>query len=301
MELHHLEYFLAVAEERNFTRAADRVHVVQSAVSAAVKSLEHELDSRLLERTPKRVVVTDAGRALLPKARATLDAARDARDAVDQVRGGLSGTLRIGTMTSVNVVNIPVLLGNYHQSHPGVDLQLTVAAEGSRRLAEGVADGDYDLALVALPGAPPAGVTIHELTSMRLHLVVSADHPIARRDRTSITRLGSETFIDFPSGWGNRTVTDRAFDSAGITRRVALEIANIAEGAEYVRQGLGIVFLPEFVLPDRNGLAVVPVAGADLRLPVSLATPSGRTLSAAARALIEMIVPPNQVDASRSG
>src|SRR5580700_8703764 len=136
MELRHLEYFVAVAEERNFTRAAARLHIVQSAVSAAVKSLEQELGAPLLDRTSKRVALTDAGAALLPKARATLDAARDARDTVDEVRGGLRGTLRIGTMTSVSLVDIPALMGRYHARFPGIDLRPAVAPSGSGTLAD---------------------------------------------------------------------------------------------------------------------------------------------------------------------
>jgi DNA-binding transcriptional LysR family regulator len=119
MELRHLEYFVAVAEERNFTRAAARVHIVQSAISSAIKSLERELGTPLLERTSRRVLLTDAGTVFLPKARATLDAARDARDAVDEVRGGLRGMIRIGTMTSVSLVDVPALLGRYHQRWHG--------------------------------------------------------------------------------------------------------------------------------------------------------------------------------------
>lgn len=88
MELRHLEYFLAVAEELNFTRAARRLHVVQSGVSAAVRALEHELGAPLFERTSKQVALTAAGEALLPEARATLAAAQAARDAVGQVAGG---------------------------------------------------------------------------------------------------------------------------------------------------------------------------------------------------------------------
>lgn len=84
MELRHLEYFVAVAEERNFTRGAARLHIVQSAVSAAVKTLERELGAALLDRNSKRVLLTEAGTALLPYARAALDAARDAQDAVDE-------------------------------------------------------------------------------------------------------------------------------------------------------------------------------------------------------------------------
>lgn len=89
MELRQLEYFVAVAEEANFTRAAARLHVVQSAVSATIKGLERELGTPLLDRNSKRVLLTDAGAALLPRAHLTLDAARDAADAVAEVRGGL--------------------------------------------------------------------------------------------------------------------------------------------------------------------------------------------------------------------
>lgn len=121
MELRQLEYFIAVAEERNFTRAAGRLHIVQSAVSAAIKSLERELGTPLFERTSKHVALTDAGAALLPKARGTLDAVRDARDAVDEVRGGLRGTLRIGTLNSVAVIDVPVVLGAFHAAAHGAD------------------------------------------------------------------------------------------------------------------------------------------------------------------------------------
>src|SRR3954464_8330413 len=120
MELRHFEYFVAVAEERSFTRAAARLHVVQSGVSAVIKSLERELGADLLERTSKRVALTDAGEALLPRARAALEAAQAARDAVGEVRGGLRGTLRIGILNSVAELDIPGLLGTFHRTYPGV-------------------------------------------------------------------------------------------------------------------------------------------------------------------------------------
>ena len=289
MELRHLEYFVAVAEERNFTRAAARLHIVQSAVSAAVKSLEQELGAPLLDRTSKRVALTDAGAALLPKARATLDAARDARDTVDEVRGGLRGTLRIGTMTSVSLVDIPALMGRYHARFPGIDLRLAVAPSGSGTLADAVGEGTYDMAFVSLPGPPPAGVALRELASDSLTLVVAANHPLAGRGQVPIAELDEETFIDFPLGYGNRVVGDRAFAAAGLTRRVAVEITNIADGADYVRHGLGIALLPHFIIPDRDDLARVAVTGADLNWPMSLATPTTRSLSTAARALVAMI------------
>src|ERR1700761_1882198 len=117
MELRQLECFVAVAEEANFSRAAARLHVVQSAVSATIKGLERELGAPLLDRNSKRVQLTDAGAALLPGARTALDAAQAAADAVADVRGGLRGTLRLGTMTSVSLLDLPGLLGSFHQQH----------------------------------------------------------------------------------------------------------------------------------------------------------------------------------------
>src|ERR1700691_6173142 len=98
MELRQLEVFVAVAEDRSFTRASDRLHVVQSAVSAAVRSLEKELSTSLFDRTTRRVALTDAGAALLPEARTVLAAAALARDSVEQTKGGLRGEVALGIM-----------------------------------------------------------------------------------------------------------------------------------------------------------------------------------------------------------
>jgi len=205
------------------------------------------------------------------------------------VLGGLRGTLRIGVMASVSLFEIPPLMGRYHQRYPGVDLQLATAYGGSRTLAEAVADGSYDMAFVSLPGAPPAGVMVRELTSDRLLLVVPADHPLAGQHQVPVTALDGERFIDFPAGFGNRVVVDRAFAAAGLTRRIAVEITNIADGPDYVRHGLGVALLPRFVIPDRADLGWLTVTGADLHWPLGLAVPAGRAPSAAARALLAMI------------
>jgi DNA-binding transcriptional LysR family regulator len=289
MELRHLEYFVAVAEERSFTRAAARLHVVQSGVSAAIKALEHELDAPLLERTSKRVALTDAGEALLPRARATLDAATAARDAVGEVRGGLRGTLRIGTLTSVGLIDVPALLGAFHRAHPGVTVQLTVSARGSAGLLESLVAGSLDLALVSVPGRPPAGVRIRQVAWRRLDLVVPAGHRLAGRSEVRIADLADEPFVDFPAGYGNRLVVDRAFAAAGVERRVAIEVTDIGSGAAFVGQGLGIAVVPRFAVPESLGLVLLPVVGADLDWPLGVATSAVRAPGAAVRALLNLI------------
>lgn len=289
MELRHLEYFVAVAEERSFTRAAARVHIVQSAVSAAVKALERDLGAALLERTSKRVTLTDAGAALLPRARAVLDAARDARDVVSEVQGGLRGTLRVGTMTSVSLLDLPALLGDFHRRHPGVLLQITVAASGSQGLADALVERRLDLAFVSVPGRPPAGIEITDLAHSVIDLVVPDDHPLAVRDSVPIEELAGLDFIDFPVGYGNRAVADRAFAAASVPRRVVIEITDLASGADFLRHGLGIALLPRFIIGSRPGLTRLTITGADLRWPLSLAVPADRPPGAAARALIDLI------------
>jgi DNA-binding transcriptional LysR family regulator len=289
MELRHFEYFVAVAEERSFTRAATRLHVVQSGVSAVIKALERDLGSALLERTSKRVVLTDAGKALLPRARAALDAARAARDAVDEVRGGLRGTLRLGTLNSVDEVDVPALLGTFHRTHPGVVLQLTVSPHGSTGLLDALIDGTLDLAIVSVPGRPPAGIRVRQLLWRRLDLVLPAGHRLAGAAEVRIADLADEPFVDFPAGYGNRVVVDRAFAVAGADRRVAIEVIDIGSAANFVREGLGISILPRFAVRDGTGLIVKRVTDADLEWPLGVAVSALRAPSAATRALLALI------------
>jgi DNA-binding transcriptional LysR family regulator len=289
MELRHLEYFVAVAEERSFTRAAARLHVVQSGVSAAVKALERELDAPLLDRTSKRVALTDAGSALLPRARATLDAARSARDAVDEVRGGLRGSLRIGTMTSMELLDVPALLGRFHRTHPDVTLQLTVSARGSAGLIDALLGGNLDVTVVSIPGRPPAGVHVRQLLWRRMDLVVPADHRLAARIPVRIEDLADEPFVDFPVGYGNRVVVDRAFAAAGVERRVAVEVTDLSTAAAFVRQGLGVAILPRFAVPESLGLVMSTVTDANLEWPLGVATSAMRAPSAAVGALLALI------------
>ncbi|HST39779.1 MAG TPA: LysR family transcriptional regulator, partial [Conexibacter sp.] len=119
MELRQLACFVAVAEELSFTRAARRLHLVQSGVSASVRALERELDAELFERTTQRVALTGAGAALLPEARVALAAAQRAADAVARARGTVAGTLTIGTVQSAAPLDLPAVLARFHAEHPG--------------------------------------------------------------------------------------------------------------------------------------------------------------------------------------
>jgi DNA-binding transcriptional LysR family regulator len=294
MELRQLECFVAVAEESNFTRAAARLHVVQSAVSATIAALERDLHTQLLQRSSRKVQLTEAGSALLPKARATLAAAREARDAVDDITGGIRGVLRVGTLTSLGLIDLPALLGQFHREHPAVTVNVVTAAShgGSVGLTEAVAEGRLDIAFVSIPGRSPVGVRLTHLAIVSLYLVVPVGHALAGRREVTLSDLAGESFIDFPTSYGNRAVTDRAFAAAGLQRHVAIEINNVKTGPDFIRHGLGVALLPPeiFAAEPHDDLVTVPISGADLQWPISLATPSGRSPSAAARAFEQIVV-----------
>ncbi|MEW9528054.1 LysR family transcriptional regulator [Microbispora sp. NPDC049125] len=289
MELRHFEYFVAVAEELNFTRASRRLHVVQSGVSAAIRSLERELGVTLFDRTSQRVTLTDAGLALLPEARGVLDAARAARESVQAVGAGLRGTIAIGTMTSVTLIDMPALLGRFHADHPLVMMRLRAATSGSAGLAQALATGELDVAFLSPSGPPPSGLAVRPLAAVPIVLVVPADHDLAGERSVPLARLAGEEFIDFPPGYGNRAVVDRAFAAAGLERRVTVEVTDLATGSAFVRHGLGVAFLPEFVAPHSPDLCLLRAADADMVWSLAVATSSTRRPSAAVRALLDLV------------
>jgi DNA-binding transcriptional LysR family regulator len=290
VNLHHLEYFVAVAHERSFTRAAQRLHIVQSAVSAAVRALERDLGAELFERSSQRVELTGAGAALLPKAVATLEAAREARDTVADSSGQLHGTLRMGGMPLAGLLDLPLLLGDFHTAHPGVALRLRASSAGSAGLVQALLAGELDVALVSLGERIPFGLTVRTLCSVPMALVVPLGHRLAGRAQVRLADVAEDDFIDAPTGYGNRDVADRAFAAAGLGRRVALEATDVASVTGFVRQGLGVAYLPQFLAAaDPEGIAAIPVAGRPVTWSLSLAVPARRPLGIRVRALVDLL------------
>ncbi|HWG14957.1 MAG TPA: LysR family transcriptional regulator [Streptosporangiaceae bacterium] len=303
MELHQLEYFVAVAEELSFTRGARRAHVVQSAVSAAITRLERELNAPLFERSRRRVALTDAGTALLPEARATLAAAQGARDAVAAVRGGLRGAVSLGIMLSNGPIDLATVLGGFHRAHPEVVVHARQAAEGTAAHLRDLRDGALDIALVALPGPPPAGIVARPIASEYLVLLTAPDGPYAGRTHVSLEELAAEPFIESPSGWGNRAVADRAFTAHGLQRTVRFEVTDYQTMVDMVRGGLGVAFMPATSARLFTGVPALTVTGDDLTWTVSVAVAQGRRLSAAAHALLADLtaVAPHPGESQRPG
>ncbi|MEV6872132.1 LysR family transcriptional regulator [Amycolatopsis sp. NPDC051128] len=289
MELRHLEHFLAVAGTGSFTQAAKQLHAVQSGVSATVRALERELGSALFTRSPQGVALTAAGRVFLPRARETLDAARGAKDAVRRRQGALHGTVTVGTLTSIDLVDLPGLLAALRARHPGVTVRLRAAMTGSAGLAQHLRDGGLDVAFLALPGPSPADLDTRLLAVAPVVLYVPSSHPLARTGRARLAQLTEFPFIDSPPGFASRAMLDQAFAAAGVEREVTVEVANVGTAASFIRAGLGIGFLSHFLVDDSTGLDTVQVTDYELRWQLAVATASARRPSTATEAFLNLL------------
>jgi len=293
MELRQLEHFVVTAEERHFTRAARRLHIVQSGLSASIRALERELGAPLFVRSTRRVELTEAGRALLGEARRTLAAAQAARDAVADVQGLLRGRLAVGTMQILPpAVDLLGTLGRFHAQHPDVELRLRQSGTGT--LLRELREARLDLAIVDPAGRAPAGIRLSTLASDPLLLACAWTSPLAERDEVGLDELAGERFVEFQSDWGMRMLIDDHFAAAGTDRTVAFEVNDLPTLLELVAHGLGLALLPRVVGQSPSGEAVryVPLRPPGLTFTAAVATLGDRPASGAARALLAMLQPP---------
>ena len=267
MEIRQLEYFVAVAEEANFTRAAERVHISQSGVSAQVRQLEAELGTELFDRSGRAVQLTPAGEAAFPHARAVLDAAARTRQAVDDVTGLVRGRLTVGMIKGCTVTPFFDALAGFHRAHPGIEIALQ--EENSDVLIEYVRAGTEGLALVGVAGAPPAGLSSHVIVSEGLIAAVPLEHPLSTQISVDLARLCAYKIVCLPLGTGIRSVLDQACAAAGLRPEIALQATAPAAVADLAARGLGVAVLSASMAVDFGHLRVIPIDG--IGIPALLA------------------------------
>jgi DNA-binding transcriptional LysR family regulator len=285
MELRQLAYFVAVVEERGFTRAATRVHVVQSTLSAAIRCLERELGTPLLIRNSRRVELTAAGHALLPAARTALAAADNARAAVDAVRGVLRGHLAIGVVQALGIIDLSSLLTRYHRDYPGIRLTLHHDSVGA--LVHDTADGGLDLAFVSRP-YDARRVNELALGAESLVLAVSRDDPLAGQRVVGLADLGQREFIGCRTDFAISACVEASCAEVGLCRTICCESDTLGELVDLVAGGLGVALLPPVALKNTDrvvGVATTPAIPWEL----AVVTAAERPPSPSAVAFLDML------------
>jgi DNA-binding transcriptional LysR family regulator len=270
MELRQIRYFVAVAEELHFSRAAGRVHVVQPALSQQVKKLEQELGVMLLVRTRRRVSLTAAGRAFLEEARWTLASARRAQEAARRAAAGETGRLRVGSVDWAIYQFLPLILRRYQERYPGVNVQIF---EASREELHGAfAHESLDVAFFAFREGEAE--FSHDLVALDPMLVVLPDtHPAAAEPSVPLETLAGEPWVLFPPSLRSRylELVVEACAAKGFTPRVAQEASQMNTLAALVGAGFGVTLLPTVVANrPRAGIVVRPLAGEAPRLPLDV-------------------------------
>jgi len=245
MDLRQLRQFVAVAEERSFRRAAERLHVSQPPLSVAVQRLEADLGVRLLDRNRQGVRLTPAGEAFLEEARRTLAHAQLSVDIARRAASGKLGTLRLSFVPSAGLAVVPRLLRLFRQDHP--DVKLILSGETTSQQMVALAQGATDVGLVVPPLREAAALRVRELRREDLALAVPLQHPLAGLDRVQLKDLADEDFVGFPlkEGPGFESVVMAACQSCGFIPRFVQTAAQMQAIVALVAGGLGIALVPQ--------------------------------------------------------
>lgn len=291
VQFQQLQYFVAVAETRHFTRAAELVHVAQPSLSQQIKSLERELGADLFLRARGNITLTDAGEALLPLARRILADADTARHEVQELAQLRSGRIRLGATPSVCTGLLPDVLRAFHDRYPGI--RLLIEEGGSHDLVRELARGALDLALVVLPlPTPSPALTTVELLREDLVVVSSPERPAPGGGRTvRIPDLEGERMVMFRHGYDLRELTVAACRAEGFEPDFAVEGGEMDAVLGFVRSGLGVAVVPRMVATrSGRGLRVTPLAPPGLHRTIALAHRSDVAPPRAARELQRMLL-----------
>jgi LysR family transcriptional regulator, transcription activator of glutamate synthase operon len=286
MELRQLAYFDAVARHGSFTRAAQRLHVAQPAVSAQIRRLEAELGMPLLERTTRRVALTHAGELFLARVRQVLAQVDGARADLAELRAVLRGQVRIGATQVAGSLDLPMALAQFRRRYPGVSLALHSGLIA--KLLGMLNAGTVDLVVGPVHDDLPAAYHARPLVSESLVLVTPAGHPLAACQGTTLAAARGEPFVCLAADSRLHAILTGAAAAEGFTPRIEFETYSPASIRELVAAGLGVALLARSAAEGPGpAIGVCELARAPEHPPIGLIRFRDRPLTPAARAFAD--------------
>lgn len=285
MDIANLQAFISVAEHSSFSLAAEHIHISQPAVSKRIAALEAELNTRLFDRIGRQTLLTEAGQALLPRARRILAEVQDSRRAISNLSGEIGGRLSIGTSHHIGLHRLPSVLRAFNQRYAEVELDLHFM--DSEEACEAVLHGDLELGIVTLPLSPSPSLACKPVWEDDLRVVVGPDHPLHGRRGIELVTLARYPAILPAHGTFTREVIEEAFHPYGIEPLLRLSTNYLETIKMMVSIGLGWSILPESMIDGE--LQALKVPGLKLVRELGVARHTERTLSNAAEALIRLL------------
>jgi len=281
MDIASLHAFVTVAECGSFSRASEKLFLTQPAVSKRIASLESELDSPLFDRISRHISLTEAGRALLPRAQRILLEVEDSRRAISDLSGEVGGRLSIGTSHHIGLHRLPPVLRAYTSRYPQVDLDLHFMA--SEEACKAIRQGELELGMITLPLALPTDLNTRQVWDDPLAIVVSPDHPLASKKSVRLAQLLAHPAILPDVGTYTREMVMQAIDQP---IHVRMSTNNLETIKMLVSIGLGWSVLPKNMLDAE--LKILRLAKLTISRKLGLVWHPGRTLSNAAQRMMDM-------------
>jgi DNA-binding transcriptional LysR family regulator len=285
MDLATLNAFIAIAELGSFSEAAERLHLTQPAVSKRIASLEQQLSVRLFDRLGREVSLTEAGRALLPRAYQILNVLDDTRRALTNLNGEICGRLTLATSHHIGLHRLPPLLRAFTRAHPQVALDIQFL--DSEVAYEEVLHGRAELAVITL--APETREPVHAVAVWDdpLDFVAAPEHPLARNQAITLADVAHHPAV-FPGGnTFTHHVVRRLFEAQGLTPNIAMSTNYLETIKMMVSIGLAWSVLPRTMLDEQ--VARLPLPGIQLTRQLGYISHTERTLSNAARAFMNLL------------
>jgi DNA-binding transcriptional LysR family regulator len=289
LNLHLLRIFATVAEFNNFSRAAEALYISQPAVSKAVQQLEQQVGLSLLDRSHRKLALTEAGTLLYQYAQRLFAIEQAAETALDQLQGLESGHLALGASHTVGTYLLPPLLGRFHQQYPGVHLTLQIA--NTQTVIEVLQMQALDLVFVEGP-VNDEDLTIEAWRNDHLMAIVPPNHPLVSQQPVTLKQLATEPYVQREFGSGTRAIVEKAFKQQGLELNVAIELSSNEAVKQAVSAGLGISIVSDLTIAlelAANSLAVVEIQEIDFTRTLSQVMLNEKPVSPAASAFLQLL------------
>ncbi len=289
MELDQLKLFTDLVREQSFTKVAEKNFLTQPAVSLRIRNLEEELETKLLERTTRKVLVTEEGRILYDYARDILSKAEEVKTVLLERQNKMIGSVRLATVHSIGLHELPAYLKQYISRYPQVALHIDYqTGDVVYRIVQ---EGEADLGLVAYPEPRPSLVILPFLED-ELVAICNEEHPFARRETIRLQDLNGQQFIAFDEGLPTRKAIDAVLARLHIRINIKMQSGNIEILKKMVEVGLGVSLVPRFSVQaevEHGQLRSLPITDYSFKRPLALIHRKGKSLSRPMQAFIDLL------------